>query len=158
MGITQALFGSQKGILSATLALVLDPDAQASAYHNFKNTKYLKLANLARMDFLPVIFTSSGRPHLNAKEFIYDLVLSISQFRKIPPTCLHFYITKRLSCVLQKALLNSFNKKISLIHSRANGPSTSNLEINDHAIIDSEYINIGPDDTNLLNTEEDGEY
>jgi hypothetical protein len=138
---TQTLLGTQLGVLSSTLTLATHPDSQPSAHHNTKITKYQALANAAHLDFLPLIFASSGRPHSAAKGFISDLTIAISQFRNIPPTTLHLFIRKRLSCALQKALAGSFNKKIFLIHSKSNGPSTSAPEINDQAIMDSNYIN-----------------
>jgi hypothetical protein len=141
VGITQALLGSRSGILSSTMAIATHPDCQTSAYHNQKVTKYSSLANAAHIDFLPIIFASSGRPHPKAKEFISDLSVAISDFRGIPAERLYFYITKRLSCALQKALYNSFHKKISLIHSKANGPTIHALDINDHSVLASDYIN-----------------
>jgi hypothetical protein len=107
---------------------------------------------MSEMDFLPIIFASSGRPHPKAKEFISDLSAAISDFRGIPAERLYFYITKRLSCALQKALINSFHKKISIIHSKANGPTIHAPEINDNSVLASDYINCDSGiPTNLLN-------
>ena len=141
VGITQALLGSQSGVLSSTMAIALHPDCQTATYHNQKVAKYSSLANAAHIDFLPIIFASSGRPHPKAKEFISDLSVAISDFRGIPAERLYFYITKRLSCALQKALFNSFHKKISIIHSKANGPAINAPDINDQSVLASDYMN-----------------
>ena len=141
VGITQALLGSQSAVLSSTMAIALHPDCQTSAYHNQKVAKYSSLANAAHIDFLPIIFASSGRPHPRAREFISDLSVAISDFRRIPAERLYFYITKRLSCALQKALFNSFHKKISIIHSKANGPTIHAPDINDQSVLASDYMN-----------------
>jgi hypothetical protein len=76
------------------MAIAIHPDCQTSAYHSQKVAKYSLLANAAHMDFLPIIFASSGRPHPKAKEFISDLSAAISDFRGIPAERLYFYITK----------------------------------------------------------------
>jgi hypothetical protein len=152
VGITQALLGSQSGVLSSTMAIAVRPDCQMSAYHNQKVTKYSSLANAAHIDFLPIIFASSGRPHPKAKEFISDLSVAISDFRGIPAERLHFYITKRLSCALQKTLYNSFHKNISIIHSKANGPTIHAPDINDQSVLTSDYMNCtSSDQMDLLN-------
>ena len=92
----------------------------------------------------------SGRPHDHVRMFVDILSARAADFKKIPSSCIHFYIIKRLSCALQKSLFHNITLKIGLVSIQSSGPSASDPEISVSAILNSDYLNVSEELDNFL--------
>jgi len=98
----------------------LTPFRKGLISYNFKNNKHKALANENGYDFLPSVMESpSGRLDQNFKELLKEIAKkNAEQSSTIKQSILYNYYLKRISCVFQKNLSNSFLSRTGQINGK----------------------------------------
>ena len=94
-----------------------EPLRAATAAFERKSKKYGATATANRLGFLPLIFESSGRPHLATADFLSSLASDAEQKLKIPSASLYSYFTNRLSFTIQSSLAQGLIKRSISVNS-----------------------------------------
>ena len=93
----------------------LQPCRAANKYFQIKNHSYLTLSQANNLEFLPLIFENTGRMHPKTELFL-DEVISFMNIDARGRSALQFYWYAKLSCALQKVIVNAILSKSRIIN------------------------------------------
>jgi hypothetical protein len=106
-----------------------------------KRTKYVGVSEPNNLDFLPMVFESTGYADGVVIGFIDKLAAHASEVRMIPKEVVYKYWIKRISVTLQKALCTAMFKKVLTVTNRANGRFFNQAESS--TAVDMDAVHIG---------------
>ena len=102
--------------LSKPQALV--KDRAAIKRHRDKCRKYTEIANANNLEFLPLIFETTGRMHPDTSNFFNVTVNKMANTMDIPPANLHLFWSARIACCIQKSLVGAILSRSRIINGR----------------------------------------
>ena len=131
ISVTSPFTGTETGnIQSISLSKARSVERAAKIRFQQKQQKYNNCSALHFLDFLPLVFETSGRLHSDGVLFMKRLAEAGSTLRSIPLDIFINYIYKSFSCLFQKSVAFEINHKLSSL-------LVSNSELSKYSLIDT---------------------
>ena len=94
----------------------LHPCRAANQCYNRKEAKYREISTAKNLEFLPIIFETTGKMHLKTESFIERLLTQMLNTSD-PRTrlVLHFYWYVKISCIIQKSIAEALLLKSRVV-------------------------------------------
>jgi hypothetical protein len=107
--LTNPIPGSLKGIPSQGLTInnAKKKARAANASFDDKVRKYGDISARNSLEFLPIIFETTGSMEERARDYVKSIAYKASKDKKIKEDILYAYMMNRISCTLQRNLANS---------------------------------------------------
>jgi hypothetical protein len=132
ISVTSPFMGTETGnIQSVSLVKAKTVERAAKIRFQQKQQKYNLCSSLHFLDFLPIVFETSGRLHSDGVLFMKKLAEAGSTLRSIPFDIFINYIYKSFSCLFQKSVAFEINHKLSTLL------VSTNSELSKCSIIDT---------------------
>ena len=106
--------GSQKGVLNITLTQSHQPGIHSERREQQKIKKYYECSQDNNLQFIPFVIESSGRLGTEALQHLQQVAKYGAEQRGCAPSQMLYYLRKRISCALHKAIANHINKRLFL--------------------------------------------